>query len=120
MEEGITTCMEPRLYLGKNPLRVNRNPVQGQRVTLEGEDFYRIPTYDRMSPFFMTVVSDADHWLVISSKCGLTAGRRDANLALFPYYTHRKIRDQADVTGSKTILRVHRRARNHLWEPFSN
>ena len=51
----------------------------------------------------MTVVSDADHWLFISSNGGLTAGRRDANLALFPYYTDDKIRDMAEVTGSKTL-----------------
>jgi len=112
--------MEPQLYLGKNPLRANRNPVRGQRVTLEGEDFYQIANYDRMRPFFMTVVSDADHWLFISSNGGLTAGRRDANLALFPYYTDDKIRDMADVTGSKTVLRIRSRGRNHLWEPFSD
>jgi hypothetical protein len=112
--------MEPKLYLGKNPLRANRNPVQGRRVTLEGGDFYQIANYDRMRPFFMTVVSDADHWLFISSNGGLTAGRRDANLALFPYYTDDKLRDMADVTGSKTVLRVRSRGRNYLWEPFSN
>ncbi len=68
----------------------------------------------------MTLVSDADHWLFISSNGGLTAGRRDADLALFPYYTDDKIRDMADVTGSKTLLRVRRRGRNCLWEPFSD
>ena len=99
--ERITIRMEPQLYLGKNPLRTNRSPVQGQQVMLDGEDFYQIANYDRMRPFFMTVVSDADHWLFISSHGGLTAGRRDANLALFPYYTDDKLRDMADVTGSK-------------------
>ena len=79
---GETTTMEPQLYLGKTPHRANRNSVQGEKVTLEGEDFYQIANYDRMRPFFMTVVSDADHWLFISSNGGLTAGRRDANLAL--------------------------------------
>ncbi len=118
--ERITIRMEPQLYLGKNPLRTNRSPVHGQRVTLDGEDFYQIANYDRMRPFFMTVVSDADHWLFISSHGGLSAGRRDANLALFPYYTDDKLRDMADVTGSKTLLRVRNRGRNHLWEPFSD
>ena len=120
MGERITTSMEPQLYLGKNPLRAKRNYVGGHQVTLDGEDFYQIVNYDRMRPFFMTVVSDADHWLFISSNGGLTAGRRDANLALFPYYTDDKIRDMADVTGSKTVLRVRSRGRNYLWEPFSN
>ena len=112
--------MQPQLYLGETPLRINDNPVQGQRVTLEGEDFYQIANYDRMRPFFMTVVSDADHWLFISSNGGLSAGRRDANLALFPYYTDDKIRDMADVTGSKTLLRARSRGRTYLWEPFSD
>ena len=112
--------METPLFLGKNPLRTNRNPVDGQQVTLEGEAFYQIANYDHMRPFFMTVVSDADHWLFISSNGGLTAGRRDANLALFPYYTDDKIRDMAEVTGSKTLLRVRRQDRTYHWEPFAD
>lgn len=112
--------MATPLHLGKSPLRTNGNPVQGNQVTLNGEKFYQIANYDRMRPFFMTIVSDADHWLFISSNGGLSAGRRDANLALFPYYTDDKIRDMADVTGSKTLLRVRRGSRTHLWEPFSD
>ena len=112
--------MEPELYLGQSLFRANPHPVQGQRVTVAGEDFYQIANYDRMRPFFMTVVSDADHWLFISSNGGLTAGRRDASLALFPYYTDDKLRDMAEVTGSKTLLRIHSRGRTWLWEPFSS
>ncbi len=112
--------MQPQFYLGQNPLRSSRNPVRGHPVTLEGEDFYQIANYDRMRPFFMTVVSDADHWLFISSNGGLTAGRRDANLALFPYYTDDKLRDMAEVTGSRTVLRLRRRGRVSVWEPFSS
>src|SRR5512137_2886384 len=101
-------------YLGETPLRANPEPVQGRQVTLDGERFYQIANFDRMRPFFMTVVSDADHWLFISSNGGLTAGRRDANLALFPYYTDDKIRDLAEVTGSKTLCRVRHRGRDRL------
>jgi hypothetical protein len=111
--------MAKQLHLGKSPRCVNRKPVQGKQVVLEGENFYQIANYDRMRPFFMTVVSDTDHWLFISSNGGLTAGRRDANLALFPYYTDDKIRDMTEVTGSKTLLRVHRQGKVYLWEPFS-
>src|SRR6202142_763571 len=112
--------MNPHLLLGKNPLRASGDRVGGHQITLAGEDFYQIANYDRMRPFFMTVVSDTDHWLFISSNGGLTAGRRDANLALFPYYTDDKLRDMADVTGSKTVMRVRRQGRNYLWEPFSS
>lgn len=110
--------MNSKLHLGKNPLRANPNPILGEQVTLAGEDFYRITNYDRMRPFFMTVVSDADHWMFVSSNGALSAGRRNADLALFPYYTDDKIRDMVEVTGSKTLLIV-RRGTDQIWEPFS-
>jgi hypothetical protein len=111
--------MKPKLHLGKNPFQICSDPVRGEQVMLEGEEFYRIANYDRMRPFFMTVVSDADHWMFVSSNGALSAGRRTADLALFPYYTDDKIRDMVEVTGSKTILVVHHRNRSRLWEPFS-
>ena len=111
--------MKPKLHLGKNPFQLCSDPVRGEQVMLEGEEFYRIANYDRMRPFFMTVVSDADHWMFVSSNGALSAGRRNADLALFPYYTDDKIRDMVEVTGSKTILVVHHRNRSRLWEPFS-
>ena len=85
----------------------------------QGEPFYRIRDYDRMPPFFLSVVSAEDHWMFLSSHGGLTAGRRDADHALFPYYTDDKIRDQAESTGGKTMVRVRRGGRELLWEPFS-
>ena len=111
--------MNSKLYHGKNPLRRNGAPIFGEQVTLESEEFYRIANYDRMRPFFMSVVSGADHWMFVSSNGALTAGRRNADLALFPYYTDDKIHDTAEVAGSKTILIARRHGRNHLWEPFS-
>ena len=111
--------MKPKLHLGNRPLRSGADAIHGEQVTLQGEDYYRIAHYDRLRPFFMTVVSDADHWMFVSSNGALTAGRRTADLALFPYYTDDKIRDMVDVTGSKTILVVRHRGRNRLWEPFS-
>jgi hypothetical protein len=111
--------MKHKLQLGQIVSPSGLDSVRGRQVTWNGEDFYQIADYDRMRPFFMTLVSNSDHWMFISSNGGLTAGRRDANLALFPYYTDDKIRDLAEVTGSKTLLRVRRRGRTFLWEPFS-
>lgn len=111
--------MRTSLHLGKSPFQFQKNSIQGDWVCLEGENYYRISNYERMRPFFISVVSDADHWMFISSNGGLTAGRRDADHALFPYYTDDKIRDQAEITGSKTILRVRVRSKEYLWEPFS-
>lgn len=56
--------------------------------------------------------------MYLCSQGGITAGRGDADHALFPYYTDDKIRDQAEVTGGKTILRVGTGLRAKVWEPF--
>ena len=112
--------MKRNLYLGRNSYRSSPDGVQGEQVTLNGEAFYRIANYDQMRPFFMTLVSDADHWMFVSSTGALTAGRGNADLALFPYATDDKIHDSADITGSKTLFLVQQYDRTHLWEPFSD
>lgn len=56
--------------------------------------------------------------MFLSSHGGVTAGRRDADHALFPYYTDDKICDQAEVTGGKTVLRVWWGNKEHVWEPL--
>ena len=93
--------------------------VEGAYVDLDGERFYRIANYDAMPPFLMTLVSDSDHWMFVSSNGAPTAGRRDPDHALFPYYTDDRIHDSQEHTGSKTILLVTRGERTSLWEPFS-
>jgi len=112
--------MTGRLFLARTPLQAPTGKVRGRTVTIEGEDFYQVENYDRMPPFFMSVVSHADHWLFVWSNGSLTAGRRNPDLALFPYYTDDKLRDMAHVTGSKTVLQVERGRRRYLWEPFSD
>ncbi len=111
--------MKTNLHLGKTPFRALEKAVEGGWVCFEENEFYKIRHYDQMQPFFISVVSSADHWMFISSNGGLTAGRRDADHALFPYYTDDKIRDQAEITGSKAIFRVQVRSKECLWEPFS-
>jgi len=88
-------------------------------VTLEGEHYYKIANHDSMRPFFMSIVSDSNHWLFVSSNGGLTAGRKNAEFALFPYYTDDKITEFADVTGSKTIFQIRFDDKALVWEPFS-
>ena len=89
-------------------------------IKTENEKWFKISNYDEMRPFFMNVVSDSNHWMFISSNGGLSAGRKNAEYALFPYYTDDKIADLAETTGSKTILRVNIGSTTHLWEPFSD
>ncbi|MBI5216571.1 MAG: hypothetical protein HY960_12540 [Ignavibacteriae bacterium] len=93
--------------------------VEGTYVEIEGEKFYKISNYNQMQPFFMSIVSDSDHWMFISSNGGLTAGRKNPDNALFPYYTDDKIHDSHEHTGSKTILLVSLSDKQYLWEPFS-
>ena len=67
----------------------------------------------------MTIVSDSDHWMFISSNGGLTCGRRNPENALFPYYTDDKIHDASGTTGPLCILLIERDSRTFLWEPFN-
>jgi hypothetical protein len=94
-------------------------PVDGAYVRLLDEEYYCIRHYDRMPPFFMSIVSSADHWLFISSTGGLTAGRVDAESALFPYYTDDKIAENSVNTGPVACLFVQRGAEVDRWEPFA-
>jgi hypothetical protein len=112
--------MKSPLFVGRNPQRLAEDPVAGRLVMLDGEEFYQIANYDRMRPFFMTLVSGSDHWMFISSTGALTAGRGNADMALFPYATDDKIHDSAEITGSKTLLRVRQHGRDYIWEPFSD
>ncbi len=90
------------------------------QVQIEGENYFRIANSDAMRPFFMSIVSDANHWLFIASNGGLSAGRKNAENALFPYYTDDKITESAEITGNKTILLVHKGGGEvQPWEPFS-
>ncbi|MBN2003784.1 MAG: hypothetical protein JXA21_10540, partial [Anaerolineae bacterium] len=108
------------IYVGECPSAGSGGEVTGDYVTLGDESYYCIHNYDQMAPFFMTVVSSTDHWLFISSNGGLTAGRRDAQSALFPYATDDKVTDNAANTGPLALVLVTRNARTVLWMPFSD
>jgi CRISPR/Cas system endoribonuclease Cas6 (RAMP superfamily) len=108
------------LFIGNNPVISGRKELTGQFVLMGDEKFYQIRNYDSMQPFFISLASDSNHWMYISSTGGLTAGRKNPDQALFPYYTDDKITESAEITGSKTILQVHKKGRTYLWEPFSD
>ena len=108
-----------RIYIADAPLAAPAPEATGALVDLAGETWYRVTGFDAMPPFFMSLASDSDLWLFISSNGALTAGRKDADHALFPYYTDDRIHDSQDQTGSKTFIRVRRDGRTSLWEPFS-
>ena len=92
----------------------------GGFVTLDGETYYRISAYPRLRPFLMSIASDTDLWMFVTSGGGLTAGRRDPDGALFPYETVDRLHDGHHHTGPITLLRVQGVGGPAvLWEPFS-
>ena len=99
-------------------LKINEPPVLSQ-VQLDKEIYFKISNVDQMRPFFMSIISHSNHWLFIGSNGGLSAGRKDPENALFPYYTDDKIIESAEITGSKTILRLQKDGKAFIWEPFS-
>lgn len=110
---------QSNLYLGKTELTHSSKEVEMETVSINHETFFKIEHYDQMNPFFMTVVSDVDHWMFISSTGGLTCGRKNAESALFPYDTDDKIHDSAETTGSHTLLIVSRDEKEYVWKPFT-
>ena len=100
---------------------LTQKKVSLETVKFEQEDFFKISNCDEMRPFFMSIVSDSNHWMFISSNGGLSAGRKNAEYSLFPYYTDDKITESADITGSKSIFLIHNNNGESLpWEPFSD
>jgi len=93
--------------------------VAGALTEWQGESYYRITDYDAMAPFFISVVSDSDLWMYVSSHGALTAGRCDAAGSLFPYETVDKIHAAGAHTGPKTLLRVHGEDGTAVWQPFA-
>ncbi|RED48993.1 hypothetical protein [Seonamhaeicola aphaedonensis] len=110
--------MSSTTYIEKEKI-TNDAFVKGGLVTIGNEEYYKISNSHLMRPFFMSIVSDSNHWMFISSNGGLTAGRKNSDFALFPYYTDDKITESVDSTGSKAIFRVSINNKTHLWEPFS-
>lgn len=98
---------------------VKNRAASGDFVDFAGERFYAINNVDKMEPFFISVISDVDHWLFVSSTGSLTAGRVSPSTALFPYITVDKIHDSAPHTGPLTIVRVVKNAQTRIWEPFN-
>ncbi len=95
------------------------NAVSGEFIDLQGERYYAIRNVDKMPAFFVSVISDSDHWLFISSTGGLTAGRVSPDTALFPYVTVDKIHESTEHTGSKTLIRADVDGKLREWEPFN-
>ena len=113
-----TRSSRPKVFLGESEVRAPASPGRGEWVERDGERYFKIANYHAMPPFLMTVVSAYDHWLFVSSTGGLTCGRRNPDIALFPYVTDDKIHDAAATTGPRTALLVEQDGKTWLWQPF--
>jgi hypothetical protein len=116
---------DDKMTLNHGGFSVRENSFKDQNVTGEfvqylGQTFYRIGNFDQMPPFFMSIVSASDHWMFISSTGGLTAGRKNSDSALFPYYTEDRISENNENTGSKTVFHATMDGKRYLWEPLSD
>lgn len=91
--------------------------MKDQKKQTVHPEFFQIRNVNEMEPFFMNVVSGTDLWTFMSSNGGITAGRRSADWAIFPYDTDDRVTASSEQTGSKTLVR--RAGDNRCWEPFS-
>jgi hypothetical protein len=108
-----------KVYLGNNPMEKVSKEVKGEFVKVDELTLYKISNVDQLPDFFMTIVSHSDHWMYISSNGALSAGRKNRDNALFPYFTVDKIHESRGKTGSKTICLVAKGDKRMLWEPFT-
>lgn len=115
----MKTHENSNIYYANTPQNATTGDIKGEYVSMLDEDYYCIRNYDALNPFFITLISASNHWLFISTTGGLSAGRVDANHALFPYYTVDKITESSENTGSKTLILVTDDERQQLWQPFS-
>ncbi|MGI9248981.1 MAG: hypothetical protein ACR2QI_08180 [Woeseiaceae bacterium] len=97
----------------------NNEMLSGEFIDFAGDRYYVIRNVDKMPPFFISIISNVDHWLFISSTGGLTAGRVSPETALFPYITVDRIHESSPHTGSKTMLRVAANGKKQNWDPFN-
>ncbi len=91
-------------------------------VELDGETYYKVADSGSLSPFLVNLVSPNNHWMFIASNGALTAGRRNADHALFPYCTQDKLFESGHTVGSVTGLWISVSGESEplYWEPFSS
>jgi hypothetical protein len=97
---------------------VNETPRRSGLEEFDGDQWYTVADVDRMAPFLMSLVSDGDCWMFVSSSGALTGGRGDADHALFPYVTDDRLHASGGQVGPATRLRVTVAGGDVLWTPF--
>lgn len=94
--------------------------VRGGYVTLDGEAYYEITNSELMPEFFMSIVGSDDHWMFVSSRGALTAGRKNPDGAIFPYLADDQIAAMRDQTGPISVFRMLSGPfKGQTWSPFA-
>lgn len=111
---------------------VNPRSVTGESLSIDGERYYKISNSHLMPEFFMSIVGASDHWMFISSRGALTAGRQDPDHALFPYAADDQISAARRNAGPYTRITIVDEPQNAtdqvetahrertIWEPFGS
>ncbi len=91
-------------------------PVDGSYIELDGEIYFEIRNSHLMPEFFMSIVGADDHWMFVSSRGALTAGRRNPDGAIFPYAADDQISAMRRQAGPVTVINLP--DSNQTWQPF--
>ena len=59
--------MNSTIYIGDKNVLTETNNIKGALINFDNENYYKITNSDAMRPFFMSIVSDSNHWMFISS-----------------------------------------------------
>jgi len=54
------------IYIGKQKASFEAKQAKGELVHFDNETYYKIYNSNVMRPFFMSIVSDSNHWMFIS------------------------------------------------------
>ena len=108
------------VFLGESPLPAAPGKPESSTVTIDGETFVAIRNVNAMPPFLMSIVSNGNLWLFAGSNSPFTAGRGDADHAIFPYRTADKILSQPGASGARSVFLVERENGFSLWEPWTS
>ncbi len=90
-------------------------------VPVDGVESVHLESLESRPPFLLALAGDSDAWLFVSSTGGLTAGRRDADGALFPYETVDRLHDSPAYSGPVTMIRgADAEGLPATWRPFAS
>lgn len=101
------------LLVPSSPSSRSGAPTGTAFTSIVGEPHVSIRDVDHLPPFLMNIVGNGDLWMFLGSNGGVTAGRRDPDLAIFPYQTVDKLLAVPEASGPVCLVE----ADGTLWEP---